>query len=109
MVSIQGAARKASGAARRPLTRAEALELSQTLRVIADPTRLQLLSMMHGSESKEACVTDLAEALDLSAATISHHLSLMHDGGLLTRERRGRQVWYSIRAERRESVSDLLG
>lgn len=109
MATIPGAAKLAGGATRRPLTRDEAQELSQTLRVIADPTRLQLLSMMHGNEAKEACVTDLADALELTAPTISHHLSLMHDAGLLGRERRGRQVWYSIRPERRESVSDLLG
>lgn len=96
------------GYTRRPLGRDEASELSQMLRVIADPTRLQLLSMIEGSEQKEACVSDLADALGLRAPTISHHLKIMTEGELVQREQRGRNVWYSIRPERLESITDLL-
>lgn len=96
------------GDARRRLNRQEATQLSQWLRVIADPTRLQLLSMIDGSPSGEVCVSDMADALGLRAPTISHHLKIMTEAGLLVRAARGRNAWFSIAPERRESVADLL-
>lgn len=92
----------------RPLDRDAAELLARTLRAIADPTRLQLLSMIHGSPGQEVTVTELAEHLGLRQPTISHHLKLMVEDGLLRREPRGRQAWYSIMPERRAAIADLL-
>ncbi|MFC7621517.1 ArsR/SmtB family transcription factor [Microlunatus sp. GCM10028923] len=92
----------------RPLARDAAESLAQTLRVVADPTRLQLLSMIQGSSSQEATVGDLANHLGLRQPTITHHLRLMHEEGLLLREQRGRNVWYSIAPDRRSAIADLL-
>ena len=98
----------ASSSASEPLTRPAAEALAKTLRLVADPTRLQLLSMINGSPGEEVTVGELTQYLGLRQPTISHHLRLMHEDGLLDREQRGRQVWYSIAKDRRDAVADLL-
>lgn len=92
----------------RPLDREAAEVLARTLRAVADPTRLQLLSMMHGSPDGEAAPGDLAAELGLTQPTVSHHLRIMFEDGLLVREQRGRNVWYSITPDRRDAIADLL-
>jgi ArsR family transcriptional regulator len=92
----------------RPLERESAESLAKTLRAVADPTRLQLLSMIQGSAGQEATVGDLAKHLGFRQPTITHHLRLMHEEGLLVREPRGRNVWYSIAPDRRSAIADLL-
>lgn len=82
--------------------------MARTLRTIADPTRLQLLSMIIGSPNGEAIVGELAAALGVSQPTVSHHVKIMHDDGLLDRDQRGRQVWYSVAPDRVDEVRDLL-
>jgi DNA-binding transcriptional ArsR family regulator len=82
--------------------------LARTLRTVADPTRLQMLSMIIHSENGEATVGDLAQFLALRQPTVSHHLRIMVDDGLLTREQRGRNAWYSVVAARRAEITDLL-
>ncbi|HSP53408.1 MAG TPA: metalloregulator ArsR/SmtB family transcription factor [Cryobacterium sp.] len=94
--------------ARSVLDRDAAEVLAKTLRTIADPTRLQLLSLMHGSPDGEATVGDLAERLGLRQPTVSHHLRIMIDDGLLVREQRGRNVWYAISPDRHSAIADLL-
>ena len=91
-----------------PLTRPAAEALAKTLRLVADPTRLQLLSMINGSPGQEVTVGELTRHLGLRQPTISHHLRLMYEDGLLDREQRGRQVWYSIAKDRRDAIADLL-
>lgn len=90
------------------LSRQAAESLAKTLRAVADPTRLQLLSMLSGSPSGEVTVGELAGRLGLSQPTVSHHLRIMTDDGLLDREQRGRSVWYSITPERQAAISDLM-
>lgn len=91
-----------------PLDRSAAETLARTLRAVADPTRLQLLSMIIGAANGEVTVGDLAASLDMTQPTISHHLRIMVDDGLLAREQRGRQVWHSIAPDRRAAIVDLL-
>jgi arsenate reductase len=92
------------------LGRDSAERLARTLRAVADPTRLQLLSRIIGSVNGEALVGELADALKLTQPTVSHHMRVMVDDGLLEREKRGRQVWYSIvPARRREIIDTVLG
>ena len=76
---------------REPLTAETAAVLAQRLKAIADPTRLRLLSMVAAHEGAEACVCDLTEPLGLTQPTVSHHLKVLVDAGLLTRDKRG--VW----------------
>lgn len=90
------------------LTRDDAERLAGLLRVVSDPTRLQLLSMLLAAPDAEANVTDLTEPLDLTQPTVSHHLRLMVEAGVLRRERRGKQVWFSIVPERLAAIADIL-
>lgn len=101
-------ARRDEPAAREPLDRDAAEEMARTLRAVADPTRLQVLSMILGAADGEATVGELAAALGLSQPTVTHHLRIMVDDGLLVREPRGRQVWLSIAPHRRAAILDLL-
>ena len=66
------------------------------LKALAEPARLRLLSLVASHEGGEACVCDLNEALDLSQPTVSHHLKVLHDAGLLEREKRGVWVYYRV-------------
>lgn len=92
----------------RPLDRRTASAMASMLKVVADPTRLQLLSMIHGSPDAEVTVGAMARSLGLRQPTITHHLSLMHENGLLDRHQEGRRVWYTVTAERQLAVEDLL-
>src|SRR6476646_7062270 len=74
---------------REPLTQTEADRIAPLLKALADPARLRLLSLIASHEGGEACVCDLNEAFDLSQPTISHHLKVLHDVGLIEREKRG--------------------
>jgi ArsR family transcriptional regulator len=80
---------------RQALTAEEAADLSRILKAIADPARLRLLSVVAAHEGAEACVCDLTEPLGLSQPTVSHHLKVLVDAGLLTRDKRG--VWAYFR------------
>ncbi|MGN9842233.1 ArsR/SmtB family transcription factor [Nonomuraea sp. H19] len=91
-----------------PLTRSQAEHLAGALKAVADPTRLQLLSMISGSEAGEACVCDLTAPLGLTQPTVSHHLKILVDAGLLTRERRGKWSWYAIVPDRLDALRGLL-
>ncbi|MFD7630829.1 ArsR/SmtB family transcription factor [Streptomyces sp. NPDC059851] len=90
------------------IDRTEAERLAGMLKAIADPTRLQILRLIERSPSGEACVCDLTECLGLRQPTVSHHLKLMTDAGLLTRERRGTWAWYSVDEEGLRRLRDIL-
>jgi ArsR family transcriptional regulator, arsenate/arsenite/antimonite-responsive transcriptional repressor len=82
--------------ARRPLSVAEATDLSRVLKAIADPARLRLLSLVAAHAGGEACVCDLTEPLGLSQPTVSHHLKVLVDAGLLSRDKRGVWAYYAL-------------
>lgn len=75
---------------------------------MADPTRLQLLALIEGSADQQSCVCDLTEPLQLSQPTVSHHLKVLAEAGLLTREKRGTWVWYQLNQERWLKLSELF-
>lgn len=85
-----------------PLTAAAAMSAEQAeqvavlLKALADPVRLRLVSLIAASPGGEACVCDLNDAFDLTQATVSHHLKVLHSAGLLGREKRGVWVYYSL-------------
>ena len=79
-----------------PLDRETAEDLARLLKAVADPARLQLLALLKSSTGGESCVCDLTGPLGLSQPTVSHHLKVLTDAGLLTRERRGTWAWYSV-------------
>lgn len=86
----------------------QAAELAAVFKVLADPARLRLLSMVAAAEGGEACACDLVEPVGRSQPTVSHHLSMLVDAGLLTRVKRGRWAWYHVVPERLEAVRDAL-
>ena len=94
--------------AREPLTDDQAAQVAPLLKALADPVRLRLLSLVLSHENREACVCDLTPAFDLSQPTVSHHLKVLHEVGLLAREKRGVWVYYSARPEALAAVAALL-
>ena len=93
---------------RQPLTTDAATDLARTLKAIADPARLRLLSMIAAHEGGEACVCDLTEPLGLSQPTVSHHLKVLVDAGLLTRDKRGVWAYFALVPEALDSLADVL-
>lgn len=94
---------------RSPMGRDDAESLARTLRAVADPTRLQLLSVIRRSDAREATGGELAARLGLRQPTISHHLRIMVEEGVLVREQRGRFAWFSVAPDREAEIDDLLG
>ncbi|MFE5307241.1 ArsR/SmtB family transcription factor [Isoptericola sp. NPDC056573] len=82
------------GTAAPPVDVAEARDLARTFKALADPTRVQLLSIVTAHEGHEACVCDLTEPVGLAQPTVSHHLKILVEAGLLEREQRGRWAYY---------------
>lgn len=85
-----------------------ATTVANTLKALADPLRLRMLSAIATDPRGESCVCDLAELADVSQPTISHHLKVLKDTGLLTSQRRGTWVYYRIVATRHAAVTALL-
>jgi ArsR family transcriptional regulator len=79
-----------------PITAEQAAGVAPMLKAVADPARLRLLSLVLSHEGGEACVCDLTEPVGLSQPTVSHHLKLLVEAGLLTREQRGKWGYYSV-------------
>ena len=92
-----------------PLSQAQAEQVAPLLKALADPVRLRLMSLVASHPGGEACVCDLNDAFDLSQPTISHHLKVLHEVGLLDREKRGVWVYYSARTEALASLGALIG
>ena len=86
----------------------EADELAAAFKVRADPTRLRLLSLIANSPSGEACACDLVDPVGKSQPTVSHHLSILADAGLLAREQRGKWVFFTLVPERVAVLRDAL-
>ena len=79
-----------------PLSVGAADQLARTLKAIAEPTRLRLLSLIAAHANAEACVCELTGPVGLSQPTVSHHLKVLVDAGLLTREKRGVWAFYTL-------------
>jgi len=93
---------------REPMTTEAAEQLAHTLKAIADPTRLRLLSMIAAHAGGEACVCELTEPVGLSQPTISHHLKVLVEAGLLTREKRGVWAYYTVATEALSALAAVL-
>jgi ArsR family transcriptional regulator len=91
-----------------PMTTDQAEQVSGLLKAIADPVRLRLMSMVLSQKGGEACVCDLNDAFDLSQPTISHHLKVLHEAGLLDREKRGVWVYYKAKPEAMTAMTTLF-
>ena len=92
-----------------PLSAEQAEQVAPLLKALADPVRLRLMSLVASHPGGEACVCDLGEGFGLSQPTISHHLKVLHDAGLLERDKRGVWVYYRARTEALASLGALIG
>jgi len=93
---------------REPLSAGQADQVSTLLKALADPVRLRLMSLVLCHAGGEACVCDLTGAFELSQPTISHHLKVLHDAGLLDRDKRGVWVYYRARQDALDSIAALI-
>lgn len=82
--------------------------LASSLKAIADPTRLQLVSLVAAHEGQEACVCDLTAPVGLSQPTVSHHLKVLVEAGILTREQRGKWAYYQLVPDALAELARLL-
>lgn len=94
---------------REPLSVEAAERIVPLVKALADPVRLRLLSLVASHVDGEACVCDLGDAFDLSQPTISHHLKVLHEAGLLDRDKRGVWVYYRINPAALADLAALLG
>lgn len=94
---------------RQPLSQPQAEQIAPLLKALADPVRLRLMSLVASHVGGEACVCDLTSAFDLSQPTISHHLKVLHEVGLLDRSKRGVWVYYRARSEALAGLGALIG
>lgn len=93
---------------REPLSESAAGELAGVFKALSDPVRLRLLSSIAARAGGEACVCDLSEGIDVSQPTISHHLKVLREAGLLDSERRASWVYYRVVPEALQRLSDIL-
>lgn len=93
---------------REPLTPSQAADLAHVLKALADPTRLRLVSMVAAHEGGEACVCDLTEPLGLTQPTVSHHLKILVDAGIFTRDKRGVWAYYALVPSALDALSAVL-
>jgi ArsR family transcriptional regulator len=105
--------RQADDACCSPLTTAplavdEAEQLARTFRALSDPTRLRLISIIAASEGQEACVCDLTEPVGLSQPTVSHHLKILTEAGILNRTKRGSWAYFAMVPGALERVGSSL-
>jgi len=105
---ISAAATCSAPLVKEPIGQAEAERLAVTMKALADPARLRLLSIVASSAEQEACVCDLIEPIGLSQPTVSHHLKVLTEAGFLARSKRGTWAYYRLQPEALAGVADFL-
>jgi ArsR family transcriptional regulator len=93
---------------RKPLSAEQSTELARLFKAMGDPVRLRLLSLIASHVGGEACVCELTDVFDLSGPTISHHLKVLREAGLISGERRGTWVYYRVHPEALGRLSAVL-
>jgi ArsR family transcriptional regulator len=93
---------------RQPLTEDQATELAKVFKALGDPVRLRLLSLIASHAGGEACVCDLTDAFELTGPTISHHLKVLREAGIIDGDRRGTWVYYRVLPTMLQTLSAVL-
>ena len=93
---------------REPITAGQAVGLARMFKALADPTRLRLVSMVAAHDGGEACVCELTEPLGLTQPTISHHLKILVEAGIFTRDKRGVWAYYALVPSALDALSAVL-
>jgi ArsR family transcriptional regulator, arsenate/arsenite/antimonite-responsive transcriptional repressor len=89
-----------------PLKERDAQQLASTFAALSDPVRLRVLSLI--AAEGEICACDLVEPVGKSQPTVSHHLKVLYEAGLVDRDRRGTWMWYRVVPERLEQLRNVL-
>src|SRR5438105_787943 len=92
-----------------PLSEDAAEGLARTFAALGDPARLRLLSLIAAQPTGEVCACELAGPLGKSQPTVSHHLKVLFEAGIVTKEKRGTWVWYTVAPERLAELRGVLG
>jgi ArsR family transcriptional regulator, arsenate/arsenite/antimonite-responsive transcriptional repressor len=108
LVELAGSVGCCEPLAREPLSAAQAVGLAKVFKAMGDPVRLRLLSLIASHDGGEACVCDLTGVFDLTGPTISHHLKVLREAGLITGERRGTWVYYRVLPDALRQVSAVV-
>jgi ArsR family transcriptional regulator, arsenate/arsenite/antimonite-responsive transcriptional repressor len=108
LVDLAGHLGCCSPLVREPLSPVQAVELARLFKAMGDPVRLRLLSLIASHEGGEACVCDLTGVFDLTGPTISHHLKVLREAGLISGERRGTWVYYRVEPDALRRLSEVL-
>lgn len=87
----------------------DATELARAFAALSDPARLRLLSLIATAPAGEACACDLIEPIGKSQPTVSHHLKVLHDAGLIEREKRGIWMWFRVDPSKLDQLRAVLG
>jgi ArsR family transcriptional regulator len=109
LLPVRDVAACCSPLTREAISEENATNLAASLRALADPARLRIISMVAAHEDAEACVCDLTEPLGLGQPTVSHHLRILVEAGYLTRSKRGTWAYYKLVPGALDSVARLLG
>ena len=91
-----------------PLDELRAARIADAFRVVADPARLRILSLIASKDPEESWVGELTDALGLSQPTVSHHLRVLHDAGLIEREPRGNRTYYTLACDQLDVLRNSL-
>ncbi|HEU4568441.1 MAG TPA: metalloregulator ArsR/SmtB family transcription factor [Marmoricola sp.] len=91
-----------------PLPEADATTLAERFAALGDPVRLRLVSLLANAEGGAVCVCDLTAPVGRSQGTVSHHLKVLASAGLITGEKRGRNMWYSVVPSALEALRSAL-
>jgi len=92
-----------------PMTMGQAEQVAPLMKALADPVRLRLMSLVASHEGGEACMCDLTDAFELSQPTITHHMKVLHEAGLVDRDKRGVWVYYRVRQQALAAIGALIG
>jgi len=109
MLTISTVAARCAPLSEEPLSAKDAERLAAVLKVVADPARLRLLSLIQAQHGGEACACHLQAPLGLGQPTVSHHLKVLVDAGLLEREQRGRWAHFRVVPDALDALRELLG
>ena len=92
----------------RAMSQADAVRLAAALKAVADPARLRLISLVASSQTSEVCVCDFTGSIGLSQPTVSHHLKILVDAGVLAREQRGKWAYYRLVPDALDTLGRLI-
>lgn len=108
LIPVQDVTACCSPITRESIDTENADNLARSLRALADPIRLRIVSMVAAHENTEACVCDLIDPLGIAQSTVSHHLKILVDAGFLTRDKRGIWAYYALVPGSLDSIARLL-